>query len=345
MTILLVIIGLSLLILLHEAGHFFAAKYFGLKVDEFGFGFPPKLFSVKKGETEYSFNLLPFGGFVRIAGETDRVLDEEKLKLSSDAEKKRMYFTQPALRRSIIILAGVFVNFLIGWLLISTLFMVGGKSVLIISNVQDNSPAKQAGLEAGDIIQGFSKSQAFIEYVKANQNKEIELKVSRGSESKEIKVVPQDRGDQGSLGVLLAEGGIPKYGFFKALKEGLVASGQIAWQTVEAFGLLLRNLFFKAQLLEGVVGPLGILGVANEAGKIGYIYLLQLLALISINLAVMNLIPFPALDGGRFFLILVEKIKGSPVSVRTEGIINAVGFIFLIFLMIIVSVRDISRWF
>lgn len=345
MTILLVIIGLSLLILLHEAGHFFAAKYFGLKVDEFGFGFPPKLFSKKKGDTEYTFNLLPFGGFVRIAGETDRILDEEKLNAEPEEVKQRMYFTQKAWKRSVIVLAGVFMNFIIGWFLMSLLFMIGGKTVLLVSDVQGGSPAESAGLQSGDIIKNYSKSQDFINFVNQNRGQEISLEILRGNKSETIKAVPQDRGDQGSLGIYLSEGGIPKFGFFKAIWEGLLMTGRIAWQTVDAFVQLLRNLFFKARLLEGVVGPLGIFGVANEAGKIGYLYLVQLLALISINLAVMNLIPFPALDGGRFFLILVEKIKGSPVSVKTEGIINATGFIFLVGLMILISIRDVANWF
>lgn len=344
MIILLVIIGLSLLIMLHEAGHFFAAKFYKLKVDEFGFGFPPKLFSKKKGETTYSFNLLPFGGFVKIAGESDKILGEQDAVVTEE-DRKRMFYTQPAFPRSVIILAGVLMNFLVGWLLLSALFMIGGKPILLISEVQDNSPAQAAGFASGDIVKGFSQSQAFIDYVNANRGNEIEFKVIRGNEEKIIKATPRENTGEGGLGVLIAEAGIPKLGFFAALKEGLVRSYDIAVMTLDAFYNLLKNLFLKASLLEGVVGPVGIFGVAQEAGDIGMIYFFQLLAIISINLAVMNLIPFPALDGGRFFLILVEKVKGSPVSPKTEGIINAVGFIFLILLMVLVTVRDVSRWF
>lgn len=348
MTIFLVIVGLSLLILLHEAGHFFAAKYFGLKVDEFGFGFPPRLFKWKKGETEYSFNLLPFGGFVKIAGETDRMRDDiGALNELPPAEKKRIFLFQPAWKRSVVILAGVVVNFIVGWLLISALFMIGGKQLLLISAIQPGSAAESAGLKAGDVVIDYTQSQAFIDYVNQNRGKQIDIKVIRNGQETIVPATPktQTEGDEGALGVFLTEAGIPKYGFFRALYEGLLQSFHIAWLVVQTFLKLLENLFLKAQLLEGVVGPVGIFGVATEAGKIGAIYLLQLLALISLNLAVMNLIPFPALDGGRFFLILVEKIKGSPISPKIEGIINGIGFALLLILMVLITVRDVSRWF
>lgn len=344
---LIVLIGLSLLILVHEAGHFWAAKKFGLKVDEFGFGFPPRIFAWKKGETEYSLNWLPFGGFVRIAGETDRLQDIEKLEALPAEEKKRIFVFQKAWKRSVIILAGVAVNFVAGWLLLAVLFMAGSPQILLISGVESGSPADRAGVKAGDVILGYTQSQAFIDFVNQNRGREITLDLSRGGKETEVKAVPraESQVNQGALGIFLDEAGIPRYGFFRAVWEGLKFSFILAGQVFISLIDLLKNLFLRAELLQGVVGPLGIFGVAEQAGKIGLIYLVQLLALISINLAVMNLVPFPALDGGRFFLILLEKVKGSPISVKLEGIINVIGFGLLLILMILLTFRDISNFF
>lgn len=344
---LIVLIGLSLLILVHEAGHLWAAKKFGLKVDEFGFGFPPRIFAWKKGGTEYSVNWLPFGGFVKIAGETDRLQDIEKLEKLPAEEKKRIFVFQKAWKRSVIILAGVAVNFVTGWLLLSILFMAGSPQILLVSGVEPGSPADKAGVKAGDIVAGYTQSQAFIDFVNQNRGREITLDLRRGGQELEVKTVLRTAAqtNEGALGVFLNEAGIPRYGFFPAFWEGLKTSFYLAGQVLVALVDLIKNLFLHAQLLQGVVGPLGIFGVAEQAGQIGLIYLIQLLALISINLAVMNLVPFPALDGGRFFLILLEKIKGSPISVRLEGIINIIGFGLLLLLMVLLTFRDISHFF
>lgn len=344
---LIVLIGLSLLILVHEAGHFLAAKYFGMKVEEFGFGFPPRIFAKKKGETEYSLNWLPFGGFVKIAGETDRLQDIEKLEKLPAEEKRHTFIFQPAWKRALVILAGVAVNFIVGWLLLSILFMVGSPQILLVSGVEQGSPADRAGVKSGDVILNYTQSQDFINFVNQNRGKEITLDLRRGGQEVEVKAVPRAdaQASQGALGVFLNEAGIPRYGFFTALGQGFKLSFQLAGQVLIALGELIKNLFVRAKLLEGVVGPLGIFGVAEQAGRIGLIYLVQLLALISINLAVMNLVPFPALDGGRFFLILIEKVKGSPISVRWEGILNIVGFALLLILMVLLTFRDITHFF
>ena len=343
----IVLIGLSLLILVHEAGHFFAAKYFGLKVDEFGFGFPPRMFAWKKGETEYGLNWLPFGGFVKIAGETDRLQDIEKLEKLSTEEKKRIFLFQPAWKRATVILAGVVVNFIVGWFLLSLLFMVGSPQILLISGVEPGSPAERAGVMSGDVVLNYAASQQFIDFVNQNRGKEITLDLRRGSEKIEIKTSPrvETTDNQGALGVFLTEGGIPRYNFFSAIWEGLKFSFVLAGQVFIALVELVKGLFLRAELLQGVVGPLGIFGVAEQVGNIGLVYLVQLLALISINLAVMNLIPFPALDGGRFFLIIVEKLKGSPISPKWEGVTNLIGFAFLLLLMVLLTFRDISHLF
>ncbi len=349
----IVIVGLSILILSHEAGHFFAAKFFNLKVDEFGFGFPPRMFAWrpfgaaqgKKGETEYSFNWLPFGGFVKIAGEngefgSDPASAREEI---SPEEKSRLFSNQSAFRRSIIILAGVVMNFLIGWLLLSAVLMIGTPPALVITDVQPGSPAEAAGITGGDIIRNFSDSQSFISFVNERRGQPTTITVFRGGEELSFTATPRvSVGEkEGPLGVVLVDAGSPPQNPILALWNGLLSSFDIVRATIAGFYELVASLIFKATLLEGVVGPVGIFTVAQETGKVGIIYLFQLLSLISINLAVVNLIPFPALDGGRFFMILVEKIKGSPISRKTEAAINAVGFVFLIFLMVAITIRDI----
>ena len=348
--IILVIIGLSILILGHEAGHFFAAKSFGLKVEEFGFGFPPRMFAWKKGGTEYSVNWLPFGGFVKIAGENDRISgDSEKLTSLSNEEKKRVFMFQPAWKKSVVILAGVAINFVIGWLLISGVFMAGVPGAVVITDVAENTPAEEAGLLPGDILNNYLTTQEFIDFVNVNRGQEIVLDIERGEENLILTVTPRTETDtpqdEGALGVGLVEAGFESQGFFSALWGGLKQTGSIFWLTIVTFYHLIVSIFTSGELLAGVVGPVGIFGIAKQTGQIGLIYLVQLIALISVNLAAINLIPFPALDGGRFVLILVEKIKGSPVPLKAEQIVNGVGFVLLILLMVALTARDVVNLF
>lgn len=347
MTILIVVIGLSLLILGHEWGHFFAAKKFGLKVDEFGFGFPPRIFAKRKGETEYSFNWLPFGGFVKIAGENDRMTgDLDKLNNLTAPEKKRIFLFQPAWKRSVIILAGIFINFVIGWVLFSSVAMVGTPATMIISNVQENSPAEAAGIKPGDLIQDYKNAEEFIAFVNANRGKEISFTVLRGTEEVVIKATPRAKivEGEGGLGVGL-DSGQEKVSFFKAFGVGFKQTVFVTEGTFAGFYMMIKGLVTSGKVPADITGPVGIFSVANDIGKIGYIYLVNLIALISVNLAVLNLIPFPALDGGRFVMILAEKIKGSPVPVKVEGIINGVGFALLLLLMVVITARDVVKLF
>ena len=341
-----VFIGLSFLILAHEAGHFLVAKIFGLKIDEFGFGFPPRLFAKKRGETEYSINWLPFGGFVKIAGEQAPESGKESAPPKDEAELKRYFHVQSPLRRAAITIAGVLVNFFLGWLLLSVIFMVGTPQVLLVGNIEDGSPAAQAGIQRGDVIAGYKSADEFIQFVKSRGGEEISINVFRDGEEKEIRVTPRKEilPGQGAIGVFLEEAGTEQERFFSALGQGFLASMRIAGLTLQAFYELLKNLISHGTLLEGVVGPVGIFAVAHDAGSLGAAYLIQLLAIISVNLAVLNLMPFPALDGGRLVLILIEKLKGSPLPRRVEMYANATGFVLLIILMVLVTIRDVVQW-
>jgi regulator of sigma E protease len=360
--IVLVIIGLSLLILGHEAGHFFTAKLFGVKVEEFGIGFPPRIFAKKFGETEYSINWLPFGGFVRISGErgefegispeegspgaetggaaTDGAAQPEL----SDADKARLFYNQPAWKKSLIMLAGVLMNFILGWLLIATVFMVGVPKTLVISATEPGSPAAAAGLQSNDVIKGYTDSQSFIDYIDANEGKPVTVTVIRNNKDISFTMTPRVNApaDQGAIGVALEEGGAARENFFKALWDGLQDAAIISWLTLQAFYELIKQIFVHASIPAGIVGPVGIFGIAEETGKIGLTYLLQFLGVISLNLMIVNCIPFPALDGGRFLMVIIEKIKGSAMPYKVEAWVNGIGFALLLLLMVVLTVRDVS---
>ena len=344
MITLIVIIGLAVLILGHEFGHFITAKLSGMRVDEFGIGFPPRIWKKKIGETTYSVNLLPFGGFVKIAGENDGVMDKGKdTSGMQEAEKKRYFSGQPAWKRSIVILAGVVMNLALGWVMLSLIFMIGSGPSLAIGLVEPGSPAEKAGLKPGDMVQGYSEVQKFISYVHENAGHQISLIVKRGDKEMNIQVTPRTETtpDQGPIGVVFA--GIPRLGPVRAVQAGFEQSVEMVKMTFLGFKELFGGLISKGSLPSDIVGPVGIFGIAQDAGSLGLLYLLQLLAFISINLGVINLMPFPALDGGRFLFILIEKLKGSPIPQRVEAALNVTGFALLILLMLAVTIRDVIR--
>lgn len=343
MTIFIVILGISVIILLHELGHFLAAKSFGLLVEEFGFGFPPRLFSKKIGETTYSFNLLPFGGFVKIYGENREALRQAQ----GEPAKERSFAHQPFYKKTAVILAGVATNFILGWLIISAIFIMGSRQIVAVTEVLKNSPAEAAGLQAGDVLVDFKTSEEFLKFVRENQGGKISLKTARDGDELVFELTPRINppAGEGAIGVAFAEAGLPKYSFFRSFWEGLKASVAVSVAIVVSLFQLLIGLFTEGRLAANFVGPIGIFGVANQAAGLGFAFLLQLIGLISLNLFVLNILPFPALDGGRFLFAVIEKIKKSPLSLKFEQSANALGFLILILLMIAITVRDVVRLF
>lgn len=332
--IIAVIIFLSILILVHEFGHFWIAKKFGLWVEEFGIGLPPKIWNKKIGETVYSINALPFGGFVKIFGEN---ADQRGLKGS---------FTNLKIwKRSIIIFAGVLMNFLLGWLVISIVFSIGIPQAVLITEIQSNSPAEKIGLQTGDKILSATNADNFIKFIDEHRGQEIVLKIERAGEIKEFKIIPRANppAGEGALGVGLMETGLAKKKLPLSFWEGLKTSVETVKMIFAALFNLIAKAFVGKASLEQVAGPIGIVKVTAQAGTLGFVYLLKLLALISLNLAVINLLPFPALDGGRLLFLLIEKIKGSPLPEKFEKYANAAGIALLLLLMIIITIKDISR--
>lgn len=344
----IVILGLALLILGHEAGHFIVAKLSGMKVREFGIGFPPRMWSWRKGETEYSLNWLPLGGFVRIAGENGEFgLQDDGESPATESEKKRFFSSQPAYRRIAVLLAGVVMNFLLAWICFSIVFAVGTPRALLIQEVQEGSPAARVGIEAGDLILGYEGAEDFISFTAANRGMPITLSLERKGEAREIVVTPraENQPGEGALGVMLAEVGEKPRPFFTAMLDGwnrmILLSKAVA---VGLYSLIADLIMFRTVAMD-VSGPVGIFSIAHQAGEMGLGYLLEILGLISVNLAILNLIPFPALDGGRIVLVLVEKIRRRALPLKIELLVNGIGFAVLLLGILLLTFRDVARIF
>ncbi len=336
---LIIILFFSLLIVVHELGHFLLAKKFGLFVEEFGLGLPPRIWGRKKGETIYSVNLLPLGGFVKIAGE-----NREEEAADSQLLPERIFYNLKIWKRCLILIGGVAMNFLLGWLLLSAVFIAGIPPAVFITEVSPNSPAAQAGFQVNDKVVGFSRVSGLINFINSSKGKEIAIKVERAGEEIELKAVPRVNppAGEGALGIGLVESGQERQGILRSFWNALIVSGQIFGLIfVTIFNLVKMAIFGQAHL-EGITGPVGIVRVTSQASHLGWVYLFNLMALISINLAAVNIFPFPALDGGRVLFVLIEKIKGSPLPHRLENYANAIGFALLIFLMILITIKDVG---
>lgn len=341
LSIITVIFFLLILILVHEFGHFLTAKKFRAYVEEFGIGLPPRIWGKKIGETIYSVNALPIGGFVKISGENR----EEGI--GTKVPESRIFYNLKVWKRFLILAAGVVMNFLFGWLLISLIFFVGSPKGVIITQIQPNTPASQAGLKANDFVLGFNSADELVSFINSHKGKQVELKIQRSGEELSFSMVPRisPPKNEGALGVALSDLGQERLGFFKSIWEGLKAS-------IGIFGMIFAGIFNLLKLailgrasLEAVAGPVGIVKITAQSSQLGFIYLIQLLALISINLAALNIFPFPALDGGRILFLLIEKIKGKPLPRKFEQYANAVGLALLLILMIVVTIKDVSKLF
>ncbi|MCU0660503.1 MAG: RIP metalloprotease RseP [Candidatus Pacebacteria bacterium] len=362
MNILLFFIILLVLVLVHEFGHFIVAKRSGIRVDEFGFGFPPRLFGIKKGETTYSFNLLPFGGFVKIFGENP---DDESL---SGPDAARSMVKKPKYIQAAVLFAGVAFNFILAWLLISSGFMAGLPTsgpvdsslsykempMLTITSVVEGAPADRAGFIAGDRIVAIDSQtgeitnpdiEVFKTTVAENAGKNILVEYERAGSRQSLVLVPEDGLVDGraGVGVSLDVVGKVQLPVHTALAKGFLLTSRLTGETAVSLATLLRDAVLGKADLTQVTGPVGLVGVVGDAYNFGIVHLLMLTAVISINLAIINLLPFPALDGGRLLFLLIEKIKGSPITPKVANTLNTVGFFLLIALMLLVTYHDIVK--
>ncbi len=363
-TIIVFVVILGILIFVHELGHFIAAKKMGVRVEEFGFGFPPRIFGIKRGETEYTINWIPIGGFVKMTGQSDfEVNDHGKAKADP-----RSFVSKKPWRRVIILCAGVGMNFLLAAVLLSIGFMVGlpsavGDNLPAGARVSDQriqilaatsgSPAEAAEFRSGDTILSLDEVApesvvAVQEYVQQSIDRPVTVKIERGTEIIDKEVTP--RGDapegEGPLGITLAETARVSFPWYQAIWQGIKATGDLTVQIVVAFGKLIGSLFTTGQVSGDVAGPIGIAVLTGQVTKLGFVYVLQFTALLSINLAIINILPFPALDGGHLLFLLIEKIRGGKTmkQAKVENIIHLVGFAFLLLLIALVTYRDLGKF-
>jgi regulator of sigma E protease len=336
---------LALLVIAHECGHFFVARRFGMFVSEFGIGLPPKLFSKKVGEVEWSVNALPVGGFVKIPGEDGA--DEELLDpRAKDVPRERLFSSKPIWQRVLVLAAGVTANFLIGWIVLAAVFMMGSADRgVVITEVSDSSPAAEAGIRAGDRILEYESVDQFVSAVHDRAGSEMSLRILRGDEELDFTMIPRVNPPQGegALGVGLSEGGFERRPFFSAVTEGLSYAARIFSTIYVLLFDLIAGVFGGENVLQNLSGPIGIFQATSQASGMGLEYLLYLIVLISLNLAALNIFPFPALDGGRIVFLIIEKIKGSPVPLKAQYIVNAAGLLLLMSLFVWVSVQDVLK--
>lgn len=345
---------LAILVLSHEFGHFIMARRYGVKVEEFGFGFPPRFAGFKKGDTIYSINWIPLGGFVKIKGEN-----------GEHPRDPDSFSFQSALRRFSMLSAGVVMNLVVAAVLLSFGFGIGipaplqnlGRGAQVndykisVVEVLPGSPAEAAGVASGDVIiqvNGFFRPDfsALQNYLTEKLGEPVRFVFLRnGAEViTEIAPVYLKQTGKGGIGVALFESGLVSYPWYLAIYHGAAATLFYIGEILRAFVALVSGLIQGQSIIESVSGPVGIAVLTGRAAKLGFIYLLQFTALLSINLAIINALPVPALDGGRVLFLAIEKWRGRPLRQKVEQIIHMIGFILLMILVIAVTVRDLGRF-
>lgn len=357
LTIIIAFISLIGLIILHEFGHFILAKRFGVKVEEFGIFLPPRLIGKKIGETVYSLNLLPLGAFVKLYGETD--------------EKKEYWsFTQkPIWQRVLIVIGGVVSFWIVSAILLSIVMGLGAPTAISdeengnlidpkvqIAAVAPDSPAEIAGIKPGDTIKQFliSNFQFPIDKVKEVQEltekykgEEVVLTIERGREVLEVSLVPRvsPPEGEGAIGVALVRTAIKSYPWYQAPVQGIIATGNLTAAVIQGWAQALVLAIKGQPTGVQLMGPVGILGLFAQVGQLGINYFLQFIAIISIYIALFNILPIPALDGGKLVFLGIEAVRKRPVSTKTEQQITTLFFALLIGLIIWVTIKDIARLF
>lgn len=356
LTILIVLLVFTFLVVIHEWGHFVVARRNGVKVDEFGVGFPPRLWGKKKGGVLYSINALPLGGFVRIKGET------------GDDKSRDSFSAQSAKVKTKILLAGVAMNLVFAYFLLTILAIFGmppllpgkmpsvgpiqphaiGPNHLLVMQVSEGSPADRVGMKPGDWIvkadgSTFTTTEQFRDFTKSHAGQNVDILVKSDGQEREVKVRLEQKDNQaGFFGVATMPEQLYHYDLWAAPIASAMMILQMIWATLAAFGGMITGLFMHAKVGESVTGPIGITAIFGQVFKFGWRYVVALIASISLSLAIINALPIPALDGGRLLVVWLGKM-GVKVSGRVENLIHVAGFVALIILMVIVSIADVAR--
>jgi len=355
-TFLIAFFSLIGLLIIHELGHFLLAKKFGVKVEEFGIGYPPRLFSKKVGGTVYSINILPFGAFVKMPGEVER------------DNKPGSFSTQPVSKRIWIALGGVISFWIIAAVILSFINVIGAPVAVedddvsfsdprvTIVAVSKESPADIAGLRPGDVIGGFVIEGSFLEVDKIKEVKEItdmhrgeeiSLSIKRGEESFETLLVPRviPPEGEGSMGIGLVRVATERTPWYLAVFKGIEDAGRITVGIINTYVGAVKNLFVGKPSGMQVVGPIGVFQILIQSQQLGIVYFLNLLVLISIQLALFNMLPIPAVDGGRVMFLVIEAVRKKPLSEDIQQKAIVFSFIALLAIMVWVTISDIAKIF
>ena len=352
--------AIILLMVAHEFGHFIIAKKCGINVDEFGIGYPPRIFAKKIGKTTYSVNWLLLGAFVKIPGEIGGL------------EEYGSFSNLPIWKRVLIVLGGVISFWVVAAIVFTIAFNTGvkvpigdqptpeanGINVEVV-NVSPNSPAQSAGIRAGDDIIGASYQgvqvkidtmAGFQDFVSKNQGKEITLTIQRQNKSSDVSLTPRTNppANEGSVGVELERTAeiINKYPWYETPFRGMAYTGQLTYTSTISLFELLKNLIMGKGMPANAepTGPIGITVFLAKAAELGAGFFLYFIGSISVLLAIFNLLPIPALDGGKILFLIIEKIKGSVVSPKIEQTITGAFFIILISLSLFITIKfDIPK--
>lgn len=383
-TVLIFIAVLAVLVISHEFGHFITARKSGMKVDEFGFGFPPRIYGIRKlskisnpretqwqsvwggknieelpipeghtAGTLYSFNLLPLGGFVKIKGEDAT---------AHGGQDSDSFASKSAWKKTIVIVAGVFMNVVVAFVFLTLAYGIGSEQpidpsadlryvtnrYIEVEQVLSGMPAEQVGIKVQDRIMqvGSLKNPRLTElqdYVNAHKDGKISVTVIREGKEENFSVQPTVYKDSGKagLGVGIAEIGKVKYPWHLAVYHGAQSTLSGFKAVFVGFFTLLKSLFMGKGVGGDVSGPVGVAVMTGKVARLGIVYLLQFMALLSLNLAVLNILPIPALDGGRLLFVIIAKIIGRPVTPKIEQVVHGVGFLLLMALVLFITVHDL----
>lgn len=331
MTVIYAILIFCVLIFVHEFGHFAAAKACGIKVNEFAIGMGPAFFKKQKGETQYSLRIFPIGGFCAMEGEDE------------DSEDERAFNNKPAWQRAIVLAAGAFMNLVTAVVLMIIIACWSGQATTVIDKVLDDSPAYEAGIQAGDEITAVDgkKTDSWNDILTAIGGKKdgaVEITLLR--DGSELSITAAAEYDE--------ESGRAKIGIKPEIRHNVIAGFGTGVKNTGRMTVMMYDTI--RQLITGDVsvkelsGPVGIVYAVNDTAKAGVIYVVYLSALLSLNLAIMNMLPLPALDGGRLLFLLIRKITGKRVTDEMEGRIHFIGIVLLMLLMVFVTWNDIVKF-
>lgn len=329
-TIIYAVLIFCLLIFVHELGHFAVAKAVGIRVNEFSLGMGPRILRFGKGETDYSLRAFPIGGFVKMEGEDE------------DSDDPRAFNNKSAIKRALVVVAGSMMNLLTTVIIVTIMALVFGSATNVIGETTKGFPAEEAGLRAGDRIVRINETEVsewgeVIAALSESKGETIELLVERSDEKLTIvSKVEEDKSGRRIIGITTkAEHSVPI-----AIKTGFVSSWNLGKQMIQYIGVL----FTGGGSVKDLVGPVGIVSIINDNAKLGFVYIANFAALISLNLGIVNLLPFPALDGGRLLFLLIRKFTGKAITDEMEGKIHFAGLMLLFGLMIYLVFQDVGRF-